>query len=53
MINTAVDDDALRTSGLEICGAGRNATAGMAAAYGQVVEWSGPEYSKSRSRPHL
>ncbi|HEY3684622.1 MAG TPA: zinc-binding alcohol dehydrogenase family protein [Streptosporangiaceae bacterium] len=31
--------DALRTSGLEVYGAGRNAAAGMAAAYGQVVEW--------------
>ncbi|GIF73057.1 quinone oxidoreductase family protein [Asanoa siamensis] len=31
--------DALRTSGLEIYGAGRNAASGMAAAYQQVVEW--------------
>lgn len=31
--------DALRTSGLEVYGAGRNAATGMAAAYGQVVEW--------------
>jgi len=31
--------DALRTSGLEIYGAGRNAATGIAAAYGQVVEW--------------
>jgi NADPH2:quinone reductase len=33
--------DALRTSGLEIYGAARNAAAGMAAAYQQVVEWVG------------
>lgn len=31
--------DALRTSGLEIYGAGRNAATGMAAAYQQIVEW--------------
>ncbi|GAB3799896.1 zinc-binding alcohol dehydrogenase family protein [Humibacter antri] len=31
--------DALRTSGLEIYGAGRNAAIGMAAAYQQVVDW--------------
>ncbi len=31
--------DALRTSGLEIYGAGRNAALGMAAAYRQVVDW--------------
>jgi NADPH2:quinone reductase len=31
--------DALRTSGLEVYGAGRNAATSMAAAYGQVVEW--------------
>lgn len=31
--------DALRTSGLEIYGAARNAATGMAAAYQQVVEW--------------
>ncbi|WP_205864630.1 zinc-binding dehydrogenase [Planctomonas sp. JC2975] len=31
--------DALRTSGLELYGAGRNAATGMAAAYQRVVEW--------------
>jgi NADPH:quinone reductase-like Zn-dependent oxidoreductase len=31
--------DALRTSGLEIYGAGRNMATGIAAAYQQVVEW--------------
>jgi NADPH2:quinone reductase len=31
--------DALRTSGLELYGAGRNAATGMADAYQQVVEW--------------
>ncbi|MEV0716886.1 zinc-binding dehydrogenase [Asanoa sp. NPDC050611] len=31
--------DALRTSGLEIYGAARNAATGMATAYQQVVEW--------------
>lgn len=31
--------DALRTSGLEIYGAARNMTTGMAAAYQQVVDW--------------
>jgi NADPH2:quinone reductase len=31
--------DALRTSGLEVYGAGRNAATGMAAAYRQVVDW--------------
>jgi NADPH2:quinone reductase len=31
--------DALRTSGLEIYGASRNAAAGMAAAYNQVIDW--------------
>ncbi|MEV4623955.1 zinc-binding dehydrogenase [Asanoa sp. NPDC049573] len=31
--------DALRTSGLEIYGGGRNAATAMAAAYEQVVEW--------------
>lgn len=31
--------DALRTSGLEIYGAGRGAATGMAAAYQQVVDW--------------
>ncbi|CCH78150.1 Putative Alcohol dehydrogenase zinc-binding domain protein [Nostocoides japonicum T1-X7] len=31
--------DAVRTSGLEIYGAARNLATGMAAAYGQVVEW--------------
>jgi NADPH2:quinone reductase len=31
--------DALRTSGLEVYGAARNALTGMAAAYRQVVEW--------------
>jgi NADPH:quinone reductase-like Zn-dependent oxidoreductase len=31
--------DALRTSGLEVYGATRNAATGMAAAYQQIVEW--------------
>jgi len=31
--------DALRTSGLEVYGAARNAATGMAAAYQQIVEW--------------
>jgi len=31
--------DTLRTSGLEIYGASRNAAGGMSTAYGQVVEW--------------
>jgi NADPH:quinone reductase-like Zn-dependent oxidoreductase len=31
--------DAVRTSGLEIYGAARNAATGMAAAYQQVVDW--------------
>jgi NADPH:quinone reductase-like Zn-dependent oxidoreductase len=31
--------DALRTSGLEVYGAARNAATGMAAAYEQVVDW--------------
>jgi NADPH:quinone reductase-like Zn-dependent oxidoreductase len=31
--------DAIRTSGVEIVGAGRNAASAMAQAYGQVVEW--------------
>lgn len=31
--------DAIRTSGLELYGAARNLATGMAAAYGQVVEW--------------
>ena len=31
--------DAVRTSGLEIYGAGRNMAAGLASAYQQVVDW--------------
>jgi len=31
--------DAIRTSGLELYGAARNLAAGMATAYGQVVDW--------------